>query len=152
MSIADIGRFFRNVREFFKTSDGLDYDKCRVQFIWHGGEPFAQPLDYWQDIIADQARVFGKAFQQRSIIDTVQTNLTLVTGRHLPLLKKARRMARSRERLARVCDSCFRYPKGCPGTYVSHATPESFRDYEQAGGCEVAFLAQTIKEEIASTP
>lgn len=339
MSIAEIGRLFRNVREFFKTSDGLDYDKCRAQFIWHGGEPFAQPLDYWRDIIAEERRVFGQAFQDKAIINTVQTNLTLVTEQHLPLLKRhfsvgfsydvanelrvtaggrptdapvtrkvewarkagldlngiavisranaaqpeqvagyflsrdigfralniyqsldllpqirdaaipfadyvgfcrrlyaipevrrnvlegrltvdpltsayeqlqisqrlegramsvraciarewalgvntngdtygigdvylaqyrygniltqplqelldsdgrALRMARSRERLARVCHSCFLYRKGCPGTYVSHATPESFRDYEQAGGCEVALLAQTMKDRIAS--
>lgn len=339
MSIAEVGRLFRNVRDFFETSDGLDYDKCRAQFIWHGGEPFAQPLEYWRDVIAEEGRVFGRAFQDASIINTVQTNLTLVTERHLPLLKKhfsvgfsydvandlrvtaggrptgalvtrkvewarkagldlngiavvsranaaqpeqvagyflsrgigfralniyqsldllpqireaaipfddylrfcrrlyaipevrrnvregrltvdplttahehlqvhrrldgratsvkacvarewalgvntngdtygigdvylppyrygnlfrepmqdlldsegrARRMARSRERLARVCDACFLYRKPCPGTYVSHATPESFRDYERAGGCEVALLAQTMKDDVAS--
>jgi sulfatase maturation enzyme AslB (radical SAM superfamily) len=63
---------------------------------------------------------------------------------------RARRMARSRERMARVCRSCFLYRKGCPGTYVSHATPESFRDYERAGGCEVALLARHIRDNLAA--
>ena len=335
MSIQDIGRFFRNVREFFSTTDGLDYRACRVQFIWHGGEPFAQPLSYWEDIIAVQGKIFGQAFQKASIDNTVQTNLTLVTDRHLPLLQehftvgfsydvanhlrvavdgrstdarvtrqvewaraagldlggiavisranaaqperiadyflsrgigfralnvyqsldqlpqiraaaipfedyvdfcrtlyalpavrravhdrsldvdplttahehlrmharatratitraacaarewaigvntngdaygigdvyfpeyrygnvfaqslrelldsegRARRMARSRERMAKVCSACFLYRKGCPGTYVSHATPESFRDYERAGGCEVSLLAREMRD------
>ena len=339
MSLQDIGRMFRNVREFFKESEELDYRKCRVEFIWHGGEPFAQPLSYWEDIIAVQKKVFGKAFQSKSVFNTVQTNLTLVTEKHLPLLQehfsvgfsydvandlrvdvggrptdarvtrkvewarevgldlsgiavvsranagqperiaeyflsrdisfralniyqsldllpqireaaipfedyvafcrklyaipevrrnvferrldvdplttayerlrinedlkrtnisvrtsvarewalgvntngdtygigdvyfpryrygnvftqslqelldsdgRARRMARSRERMAKVCDSCFLYRKGCSGTDVSHATPESFRDYERAGGCEIALLAREMKDSIAS--
>jgi len=336
MSVQDIGRMFRNVRDFFRTSDGLDHRKCQVQFIWHGGEPFAQPLSYWADIISVQKKIFGKALD--SVVNTVQTNLTLVSGKHLPLLRehfsvgfsydvvndlrvtaggrptdetvarkvewarsvgldlggiavisranaaqperiadyflsrnigfralnvyqsldrlpqirdaavpfadyvafcqrlyaipevrrnviarqldvdplttaheklqfhkylkrknigvedcvarewalgvntngdtygigdvyfpryrygniftqplrelldsdgRAKRMARSRERMARVCHSCFLYRKGCPGTYVSHATPESFRDYERAGGCEVALLAKHMKDTVS---
>src|SRR5262245_30686597 len=339
MSIPDIGRLFRNVDGYLTGTRGLDRRKCRVQFIWHGGEPFAQPLAYWQDIIAVQKEVFGRAFQSESVVNTVQTNLTLVTEGHLPLLRehfsvgfsydvandlrvsasgrptearvtskvewarevgldlagiavisrvnaaqperiaeyflsrhigfralniyqsldllpqireaavpfadfvafcrrlyavpavrrnvlggildidplttahqrvrinaglrranigvqasvarewalgvntngdtygigdvyfpryrygnifrqslqelldsegRARRMARSRERMARVCRSCFLYRKGCPGTYVSHATPESFRDYERAGGCEVALLARHIRDNLAA--
>ena len=335
MSIEDIGSMFRNVRDYFKQSRGVDYRKCHVQFIWHGGEPFAQPLSYWEEVIAVQKKVFGAAFQKKSIFNTVQTNLTLVSEKHLPLLQehfsvgfsydvandlrvdaagkptdakvtrkvdwarevglelggiavisrvnaarpeqvadyflsrnigfralniyqsldllpqirdaaipfadyvaycrrlyampevrrnvfeglldieplttaherlgfnrdlkkpnisvrdcvarewalgvntngdtyaigdvyyadfrygniftqpmqelldsegRARRMARSRERMARVCKSCFLFRKGCPGTYVSHATPESYRDYEQAGGCEIAFLAKDMKD------
>jgi uncharacterized protein len=86
MSLLDIQKLFRHVRDYVwqwgkKPSDHV------LQFIWHGGEPFAQPLSYWQDIAALQRRVFGARFQKGAIVNSVQTNLTLVTKEHLPLLR-----------------------------------------------------------------
>jgi uncharacterized protein len=87
MSLGDIERMFVHVRDYLwqwsqKPSDHV------LQFIWHGGEPFAQPLSYWEDIADLQRQVYGARFQRGAIVNSVQTNLTLVTEKHLPLLRE----------------------------------------------------------------
>lgn len=85
MSLPNIEKMFVHLRDYLlRWGRGQN----RVQFIWHGGEPFAQPLLYWEEIMALQKRVFGGHFQRQSIHNAVQSNLTLLTDRHLPLLRR----------------------------------------------------------------
>src|SRR4029434_5129451 len=86
MSLADIERLFTHVRDYLWQWGTKPNDHVQ-QFIWHGGEPFAQPLSYWHDIADVQSKVFGAPFQRGAIVNSVQTNLTLVTKDHLPLLR-----------------------------------------------------------------
>lgn len=85
MSIDDIRRMFWNLKDF--TGDSGGKNDHRLNLIWHGGEPFAQPVSYWESIINLQKEVFGEEFLKKSIINSVQSNLTLLTKKHLPLLK-----------------------------------------------------------------
>jgi len=62
----------------------------RLTFYWHGGEPFAQPIGYWQEVLAAQQDVFGPGGGKVRILNAIQSNLTLLTPRHLPLLTRFR--------------------------------------------------------------
>lgn len=68
---------------FQRVLDHIDTRDMMPEFIWHGGEPFLLPIETFDDIRNTQARVFGG----RSIQNSVQTNGTILTDRHLDLLK-----------------------------------------------------------------
>src|SRR5262249_30429872 len=55
-----------------------------VSFIWHGGEPFLIPLVYYESIGRLQREIFGDKIR---VSNVVQTNLTVMTERHLEFLK-----------------------------------------------------------------
>jgi uncharacterized protein len=74
-----IERMFRNV-----ASDPKLSQLNSLEFIWHGGEPFLVPLDYYEAIGALQREIFTDKFV---VSNTVQTNLTVLTDRHVALLK-----------------------------------------------------------------
>ena len=86
MSLENIERMFVHIREYLDDW-GAEADTHELEFIWHGGEPFAQPVDYWESILASQRSVFGDEFQRISLINTIQSNLTLLKEKHLPLLR-----------------------------------------------------------------
>lgn len=86
MSLDDIKRAFVNVKKYLGAREFKSVQKT-VSFVWHGGEPFAQPLAYWQEILRLEDEVFGESFRKKNISNGVQTNLTLVTEKHLPLLR-----------------------------------------------------------------
>ncbi|HEV7745569.1 MAG TPA: radical SAM protein [Pyrinomonadaceae bacterium] len=86
MSLENIERLFVHIREYLEDW-GADSEPHELGFVWHGGEPFAQPVDYWESILALQRSVFGEEFQRSSLINTIQSNLTLLKEKHLPLLR-----------------------------------------------------------------
>jgi uncharacterized protein len=60
---------------------------------------------------------------------------------------RARRVEKSQQRIRQICGNCFLFRKGCNGTFVSHATPEEYREFERLGGCYHKFLAEMMKQE-----
>ncbi len=86
MSLDNIERMFVHMRDYLHDWGG-EAESHELEFIWHGGEPFAQPIDYWEHILALQGSVFGEEFQRNSIVNTIQSNLTLLKEKHLPLLR-----------------------------------------------------------------
>jgi uncharacterized protein len=58
----------------------------RIRFYWQGGEPFLQPISYWQGVRALQDEVFKGSGV--TLYNEIQSNATLITERHLPLLRQ----------------------------------------------------------------
>jgi uncharacterized protein len=82
MSLADLRAFFTNVRDAVGR-----YGRDRIQFVWHGGEPFLIPLDYYERIGEIQRDVLGDDVPYANL---VQTNLTVLTERHIEFLRDKR--------------------------------------------------------------
>src|ERR1700730_15338118 len=82
MSFDQIRTLFENVAEFVVDNHYTD-----IEFVWHGGEPFLIPLDYYDAIGKLQKDIFGDRVQ---VSNGVQTNLTILTDRHLEHLKTRR--------------------------------------------------------------
>ena len=79
MALDDIRRMFVAMREHALASSLED-----IEFVWHGGEPLLIPLDYYIAIQAIQKEVFPANLK---VTNTTQTNLTILTDRHLDFLK-----------------------------------------------------------------
>ena len=79
MSLDAIERMFRNI-----VANASATQLESAEFIWHGGEPFLIPLDYYEKIGALQREIFANRVE---ISNIVQTNLTLLTERHIKSLK-----------------------------------------------------------------
>jgi uncharacterized protein len=78
MSLDNVERMFRNLRP--ALDGGLI---SGIEFIWHGGEPFLIPIESYRQIGAIQKRVLPADTYQ----NVVQTNLTVLTDRHIEFLK-----------------------------------------------------------------
>jgi radical SAM protein with 4Fe4S-binding SPASM domain len=59
------------------------------------------------------------------------------------------RVKRSGERMRRICRRCALFKKTCGGVFVSHATPEEYRDYESKQECYQSYLTRMMMEESA---
>ncbi len=57
---------------------------ANADFIWHGGEPFLVPLEFYEAVNLIQKDIFGTEFKY---INSVQTNLTVLTDRHIDFLE-----------------------------------------------------------------
>ena len=79
MSLDDIRRFFENIKPW-----ALQQKFEKLRFSWHGGEPLLLPLNYYDSIRAYQQQVFGTSVR---LWNAVQTNLTVLTDRHIEYLK-----------------------------------------------------------------
>jgi uncharacterized protein len=79
MGLDQIRAAFQNIKS---SIDGLAIE--RASFIWHGGEPFLVPLEFYEQVDLIQKDIFGTGFKYRN---TVQTNLTVLTDRHIAFLK-----------------------------------------------------------------
>src|SRR6202035_1430704 len=79
MSLDQIRRAFQNI-QISASQLGIE----SVDFIWHGGEPFLIPLEFYEEVNSLQNEVFGAGFKYRN---SVQTNLTVLTDRHIEFLK-----------------------------------------------------------------
>lgn len=79
MSLESLARIFDNIAS--SADDVFD----TVNFVWHGGEPFLIPLEYYDAIGALQRQIFGTAIR---VSNVVQTNLTVLTPKHLQHLRK----------------------------------------------------------------
>ena len=79
MALDSIARMFSNISS---AADKGQMD--RLRFIWHGGEPFLIPIDYYKSIADLQREVFADKIE---VVNVVQTNLTILTDRHIEFLK-----------------------------------------------------------------
>jgi uncharacterized protein len=82
MSLDQIRTLFRNIAGYVIANQYLD-----IEFVWHGGEPFLIPLYYYDEIAKLQKEIFS---DKVSVSNGVQTNLTILTDRHLEYLKARR--------------------------------------------------------------
>jgi uncharacterized protein len=82
MSLPHLRRLFESAARH-AAAHGLD----SVSFIWHGGEPFLLPLDTYEEIHRMQQEIFGDTVP---FWNSVQTNLTILTDRHIACLKEGR--------------------------------------------------------------
>ncbi|TXH71141.1 MAG: radical SAM protein [Thiothrix sp.] len=71
-------QFFQNIRSYAEAHCS------KIDFIWHGGEPLLVKLDYYRELAALQTQILGK---QLHFQNGVQSNLTVLTERHLQFLK-----------------------------------------------------------------
>jgi uncharacterized protein len=82
MSIEQIQKMFEHIATYYRDRrELLDHRECC--FIWHGGEPLVQDVEYYQAIFAEQKRLL---FDVKTV-NLVQTNLTLLDDRRIELLK-----------------------------------------------------------------
>ena len=79
MSLDSIGRMFSNI-----SREAHERRMESLRFIWHGGEPFLIPIEYYQAIGGLQREVFADKIE---VSNVVQTNLTVLTDRHVEFLK-----------------------------------------------------------------
>lgn len=86
MSLEQITIMFRHISDYVHEWGAADQTH-HLQFIWHGGEPFAQPLPYWENIFRLQHETLTAPHSNLVISNSVQSNLTLLTEKHLPLLR-----------------------------------------------------------------
>jgi uncharacterized protein len=79
MSLDQIRAAFQNIKN---SINELAIE--RASFIFHGGEPFLVPLEFYEQVDLIQKSIFGTEFKYRN---SVQTNLTVLTNRHIEFLK-----------------------------------------------------------------
>jgi uncharacterized protein len=79
MSLDNLRAFFAHVAEAAGR-----YGRKRIDFIWHGGEPFLIPLEYYRKIGELQREVIGDRVE---ILNLVQTNLTVLSDKHVEFLR-----------------------------------------------------------------
>jgi uncharacterized protein len=79
MSLDQIRAAFQNIKS---SIDELAIE--RADFIWHGGEPFLIPLEFYEQVDLIQKDIFGTDFK---FANSVQTNLTVLTDRHIAFLQ-----------------------------------------------------------------
>ena len=80
MSLDQIRAAFENIKNSIDTLATENVD-----FIWHGGEPFLIPLEFYEQVNSIQRTVFGTELKYGNC---VQTNLTILTDRHIEFLKE----------------------------------------------------------------
>ena len=78
MSLDSLRAFFAHVADAAGR-----YGRRRIDFIWHGGEPLLIPLDTYLAIGELQREVIG---ERAEVLNLLQTNLTVLTDRHLEFL------------------------------------------------------------------
>ena len=75
------------LRAFFEHIAATAAAHGRVRFIWHGGEPLLIPLQVYEQIGRLQREVFPPAL---TVVNLVQTNLTVLTDAQLEFLREKR--------------------------------------------------------------
>jgi uncharacterized protein len=79
MSLHQIRAAFNSIKN---SIDQLAIEKA--DFIWHGGEPLLIPLEFYDQVSVIQKEIFGTKLKYANC---VQTNLTILTDRHIEFLK-----------------------------------------------------------------
>lgn len=82
MSEAVLDKIFENL-----AIDLVEAGYEQVEFVWHGGEPFLIPFEYYDSIGVMQKKWFG---QKLRVLNFVQTNLTVLTEPQLQHIKDRR--------------------------------------------------------------
>jgi uncharacterized protein len=58
----------------------------KLGFIWHGGEPLLMPAEFWDRALSAQTRdLVSRGIE---VENRIQTNLTCLTSKHLPILRR----------------------------------------------------------------
>ncbi|WP_405484272.1 radical SAM protein [Nocardia sp. NBC_00511] len=83
MSLSQLTAMYRNLHDHFVAADERDGAHTALEFIWHGGEPLMQPVQFYRQTLADQAEIFGSRL---AISNSVQTNLMLLDDERRELL------------------------------------------------------------------
>ncbi|MGX1348232.1 uncharacterized protein AB7M49_001808 [Bradyrhizobium elkanii] len=86
MSLSMLEAIFRNIALEVQTREYED-----IEFVWHGGEPLLVPLEYYDAIGKLQKKIFGTSI---NVLNAVQTNLTVLTERHIDYLEQRRFFSR----------------------------------------------------------
>lgn len=84
MSVEQIERLIGNIVDYQFDPEAPSAGEDGVEFIWHGGEPFLVPIEHYEAIATVQKKFFGSKKYENAI----QTNLTILTDRHLEWLKQ----------------------------------------------------------------
>jgi uncharacterized protein len=79
MKLDELRALFTNIKNSVETL-GIE----EAEFVWHGGEPFLIPIEFYREVGAIQRQVFGDVLPFSNI---VQTNLTILTDRHVEFLR-----------------------------------------------------------------
>ncbi len=79
MSLLQIGTMFQHMAEY-----AYKHEIEQLDFIWHGGEPFMIPVDYYEEIADLQKKILGDV---ACVTNGVQSNMTIMTNRHIKMLK-----------------------------------------------------------------
>ena len=75
----DMAKLFAHINQYSEDT------QChKVDFIWHGGEPFMVPLDYYRNLAVMQKQLFS---ERLIVTNGAQTNMTVMTDRHIDFLK-----------------------------------------------------------------
>jgi len=82
MSLDQIATMFRHAADY-----ALAHKLEELSFVWHGGEPFMVPLETYEAIGELQREIFGDRIAYHNL---VQTNLTVLTDKHLEFLRSKR--------------------------------------------------------------
>ena len=80
MSLDQIRAAFQNIKSSVTALEITNAD-----FIWHGGEPFLVPLEFYEAVNLIQKDIFGSDLKY---VNAVQTNLTVLTERHIEFLER----------------------------------------------------------------
>ena len=82
MQLSDLRRLFMNI-----AAQASENSFSSISFIWHGGEPFPIPIHYYHEIQAMQEEILNHKVRYSN---AVQTNLTVLTERHMELIGQDR--------------------------------------------------------------
>ena len=82
MSLEQIATMLRHAAEHAEANQLESID-----FVWHGGEPFLVPIEIYESIGELQREIFGERVACQNV---VQSNLTVLTDRHVELLRSQR--------------------------------------------------------------
>ncbi|MBZ8179661.1 radical SAM protein [Oscillatoria salina] len=81
ISLTQVEQMFRNIASYYRQ---LNFP-VTIEFNWHGGETLLQPPEFYWQAFAIQRQVFGELAD--SVINSIQTNLTLLDNKRIDLLK-----------------------------------------------------------------
>ncbi|MFJ4655653.1 radical SAM protein [Nocardia sp. NPDC088792] len=84
MSREQVTAMYRNLHDYLLVADERDGARTRLEFVWHGGEPLLQPVQFYRQTLADQREIFGERI---AISNSVQTNLMILDEERRALLR-----------------------------------------------------------------
>ncbi|MFW6295668.1 MAG: radical SAM protein [Halothece sp.] len=81
MSLEQAEKMFKNIASYYRQFDF----PIELEFNWHGGETLLQPPEFYWNAFELQRKIFGNL--GKSVINSVQTNLTVLDSKRIDLLK-----------------------------------------------------------------
>lgn len=77
-----LNQMYTHIASYYRQ---FDYP-VEIEFVWHGGEPLLFPPDYYWRTFDNQKRIFS-GLSNTIIVNSVQTNLTVLKKEHIRLLR-----------------------------------------------------------------